>query len=463
MSLLGTIVGKWFGVRPQELIKVFLLSAVYFLLIGGYTVTRDLKNSIFISVVGKEYISLAKIIGMLALVPAILFYSRLVDRIRRYQLLYFYSIFFGLFSLVFAYFMGHPEIGISNTDSSPYRLFGWLFYFFVEGYSPFMVSVFWSFANSITTPEDAKKNYAPMVVGSKLGGMFSAAIAWYLFSVSGNGVMHHFSDITAHRLIMALSAGLLLLVPAVITILMKVVSGYSLHGYEAAYKVEKEKSKKGKAKTGMFVGLKMMLEQPYVLGIFGIVCFYEFIGTVLSYLRLGVAETDATSVSDVSRILFEMVFKTHTIGLILTLFGTSALLNRLGTKICLMLVPVLMGALLVVLMFTPSSHVLINVFIAFKAIHYAFNWPVRESLYIPTVKEIKFKSKSWIDSFGSKFAKTTGSTFNIIAEGMGGALLLPIHALFFATAIGAWFLTSFFLGRRFEKAITNDEVIGAQK
>ena len=89
--------------------------------------------------------------------------------------------------------------------------------------------------------------------------------------------------------------------------------------------------------------------------------------------------------------------------------------------------------------------------------------PVRESLYLPTIKEIKFKSKSWIDAFGSKISKSTGSIFNVIASKMGSGFMLPMHSFFFATIIGFWFLLAFFLGRRFEQAIAHNEVIGSDK
>src|SRR5438552_19193107 len=117
-------IGKLFDIEPQERLKLFFLALLYFLVVGSYTITRDLKSSIFLAIVGKEYIPWVKVISMLMLVPAILFYARLVDRIRRYQLLIFYSVFFGVANLIFAYFIGHPTVGILNTDAHPWRLFG---------------------------------------------------------------------------------------------------------------------------------------------------------------------------------------------------------------------------------------------------------------------------------------------------------------------------------------------------
>ena len=99
----------------------------------------------------------------------------------------------------------------------------------------------------------------------------------------------------------------------------------------------------------------------------------------------------------------------------------------------------------------------------FTALNYAFLAPVRESLYLPTIKEIKFKSKSWIDAFGSKFAKAAGSMFNVFAEKMGSGLMFPVYSFFFAGVVCLWFGVAFLLGRRFEQVVLNNEVIGAEE
>lgn len=107
-----------------------------------------------------------------------------------------------------------------------------------------------------------------------------------------------------------------------------------------------------------------------------------------------------------------------------------------------------------------SASALAIAFILLRAINYAFSWPLRESLYIPTVKEIKFKSKSWIDAFGAKFAKTTGSGFNYIAVKLAPELFMSAYSVFFMGIVGSWFFAAYFLGRRFDKAVEHNEVIG---
>lgn len=455
--------GELLGIDVQDRLKVAFLSGAFFLIIGAYTIAKELKDSLFTSIVGKEYIPIAKWPTMILLVPITLLYAKLVDSMRRYQLLALCSAFFGIGGLLIAYFIGHEAIGLINTEKSPYRIFGWVIYLFVEGYMPFLVNVLWAFANSITSPEGAKKNYAIVVACSKVGGMITAATAWALFTIGATTRFDTglFSDVGMHQAVFAGSSLLLLLVPPVLWLMMRKVPGKDMHGYEAAYQVEKQKKKEHKEKTGVFAGISLLLKYPYVMGIFSMIFFYEVTNTVLSYLRIIVAESSSSSVSGLSGTLFKIVFMTHAVGFIISLFGTRALLRTFGERICLILVPITTGILLLYFMMSATAAALVATFVVLRSINYAFSWPVRESLYIPTVKEIKFKSRAWIDAFGAKFAKSTGSVFNLFASWLGQGMFLTVHSFFFASLVGLWFIAAFLLGKRFEWAVDHNEVIGA--
>jgi len=456
--------------RYYERLKLLFLWIAFFFIIGSYTLARELKDSIFAFIVGRDYIGYAKFITMVGLVPAIFIYSKLVDRMRRYHLLCAYSAFYAVTGLVFAYLLGHPEIGIPNAEASPYRIIGWLFYFFVEGYSPFVVSVFWAFLNSVSSPETAK-SYGFLVSGSKVGGMVTSAAAWYFLTRVNDLGKPVYSHTANHQILLYISSILLLCVPIVILILMKKVPGVFLHGYEAAYQLEKQKMKGGESDTGMFAGLKMLIKYPYVLGIFGMVFFYEVVTSVLSVMRIGIAQDSTDSISSASAYLFQIIFYTHAAGFLVSLVGTSALVRYLGERRCVILIPVSSALLLVYFMlsytdmfaFCVSANALVVGYVGLKVIRYAFSDPIRESLYIPTVKEIKFKSKSWIDAFGSKFGKMSGVSFNVAASWLGKASFFSVHVAFFGAISLLWIVTAILLGRRFEQAVNNNEVIGADE
>ena len=452
---------SFFEVEKHERLKLLLLTISFFVIIASYTLAKELKDSIFSSMVGREYIPWAKGIFILIMIPAIFLYSKLVDKLRRYKLLSLYCFVYAVIGLVFTLFLAHPTIGLSNTQTSPYRLFGWLFYFFVEGFSPFVVGLFWAFANSVTSPDGAKKNYGLMVSGSKLGGMLSAAFAWALLSQSDSYGLA-LSDTFKHQILLGLSSVMLLFVPFFIYMLMRKVSGRELHGYEAVYEVEKKRAKEGKAQTGVFAGLKMFVEYPYIFGIFSIVFFYEVIHSVLSYQRIGMAQANSTSISQTSTFLFKLIFLTHLIGFFISLFGTKALLEKMGERFCLILIPITTAILFIYFFFSTTQFAFLAFYVLLRSIHYGFSYPVRESLYIPTVKEIKFKSKSWIDAFGTKFAKSTGSAFNYFTRHFDASLFLTAQSVFFGVMLAFWLVAAYLLGKRFEKAVSRGEVIGVK-
>lgn len=444
-----------------ESLKFWFLWATFFCVIGAYTLVKELKSSIFVYTVGIEWIPLAKAISMLILIPPIFIYSKLVDVMHRYWLLCGYSLFYALSGFMFAFYVGHPEIGLANTDSSKYRLLGWLFYFFIEGFSPFVVSVFWAFANSVTSPEGAKKSYGWMVSGSKLGGLLSAGLAWYVLGLRSSEGGQLYSDVFNHQCLLVVSSLLLLCVPVIILLMMKRVPGRYMHGYEAVYRVEKEKHKKGTRHTGILVGLEMLARYPYVMGIFGMVFFYEVCGTVLSYLSIGVAQKHAANPTEALRYLLVIVFYTQTVGFFISVFGTGRLFEWLGTRRCLLLVPATaVVAFLVYITNVDSPTALAISFVILRSINYAFSWPLRETLYIPAVKEIKFKSKAWIDAFGTKFAKATGSAFNLSVAWLGTGGVFFAHSCFFGLIVVLWGITAFMLGKRFDQAVNRNEVIG---
>lgn len=452
-------------VDPQERTKLLFLTLSYFFIIAGYSVVKELKDSIFTAVVGTYYVPRARIFTWIALIPPLLLYAKMVDSMRRYQLLCVCCFAYGIIAILCAFLIGHPTIGIANTDPSPYRLFGWFFYFFVEAYTPFVVSVFWAFANSISDQNAAKKNYGLMVSGSKVGGMVGTGIAMLILYLQINHATGpaRLTDITNHQILLGVTALATMLVPLMIWLLMKFVPGRYLHGYEAAYQVEKEHAQKGESKTGIFSGILMLLKYPYVLGIFGFIFSYEVINTVLSYQRVQIAVSTTKSVSEMSFFLYKIVFFVHFIGFFISLFGTRALLRTFGERRCLILIPVINALLLAYFMFSYTPFAMLATSVLIKTINYALSYPLRESLYIPTIKEIKFKSKSWIDTFGAKFAKSFGSLFNETINHLSQAVFHNAYSLFFAGISLFWITIAALLGKRYEEVVAKNEVIGAQE
>ncbi|MGZ6250671.1 MAG: NTP/NDP exchange transporter [Candidatus Chromulinivorax sp.] len=455
--------------KKYEKLKFLLLTIAFCLVIGAYTIVKELKDTVFVGVVGNEYLGKAKLFTVFFLIPATLLYAALVDNVRRYQLLSFYCFLYGILLLLFTYVLGMPGHGLDNVVTSPWRIFGWVYYLVLEGFSPFVVGVFWAFANSVSDPREAKSQYATMVAGSKIGGMATSLFAAYMMNnlaKSGSGYFS-FSDTFAHQILLGGSAILLLCVPLTLYVLMRLVPGSYLHGYEVVYKQEKQNSKTGASNTGVLSGFWILLESPYILGIFALIFFYESLNVVLGFQRIALLKAAATnshgvvSMSMLTGSMFMQRFWMHFYGMIMSLFGVRFLLKRYGEKVCLIMIPVFVGLLLIYFMVMQTPEAMLHVFVGLGTINYGFSKPLCETLYIPTIKDIKFKAKSWIDSFGTKISKSAGGLFNDSVRAVlpGSAQFYMIYSLFFTVLVFAWLFTAYLLGRRYEKAVESNQII----
>lgn len=455
------------GLDKHERLKFLLLTLAFAFVIGSYTIAKELKDSIFVSIVGKDCLPTAKLLVIFLLIPAALVYSRVVDLFRRYQVLAFYSLLYGLMLAIFTFLLGHQSIGLYNTQTSPYRLFGWFFYFALEGYSPFVVSVFWAYLNSVSSPDEAKNCYPIMVAGSKVGGIITALFAWYLLDhctiLNWCGHVNH--DVVAHQILMGIVSGMLLCVPIIILALLKYVPGHYLHGYEAVYQMEKKQQKEDAGQnvaSSAFSGIKLLFESPYILGIFGLVFFYETLNVVLNFQRIGILKDAATSMAGFTASMFLQRFWMHFWGMIISFVGVKFLLQRFEVRRCLFMVPFIMSILLICFLCSDSPTVIMFAFMGFGTINYSLSSPLREALYIPATKNMKFKSKAWVDSFGTKFSKGFGSLFASVTNFLpvGSAALTSIYVGFFSVLMLLWFVTAWLLGKKYEKAIARNEIIG---
>ena len=296
---LHALYNKLVYIKKDERVKVLLLSLSFFCIIGTYTVVRTLKDSLFMSIVGgKESLAVAKLWSMILLIPAILLFSKLVDVMRRAQLMTLYSVIYGVGGLVIGYFITHPTIGLPNTEQSVDRIFGWLLYFFMDGFNPFVVGLFWSFSHSITSPSAAKSNYPIMVAASKFGGVVATTFAcWWLRRIDPVTGQQLLSDAFNHQILFYMTSGLLLVVPVLIALMIYFVPSKTMHGYEAAYKFEKQHAKEEKQPAASWwdalkknlEGLTLMVKYPYVMGILGVVSFWEVVNVYVNIERVVVA------------------------------------------------------------------------------------------------------------------------------------------------------------------------------
>ncbi len=433
----------WGDLKGDELKKFLLLAAGFFFIIGSYWPMRTLKDSFFINMVGPTWQPYVKLLSLLTFFPVVLLYAKMVDIFSKRRLIYVILSIYAALGLIFVGLLLHPTVGLQNEIASPNRLFAWFFYVYAETYVSLIVSLYWSFASDVTTQESAKKGYGLIIFGTQLGGVVSMFI--------GN-VLSYNPDMYAQRapLILFISVCLFSGIALMTYLLQKFVSEKSLRS-QAEVVETPDKLKK----IGFIEGLKAIFIHPYVVGVFGLIFFHELISTVMNYQMILLVDKTFATGGLVNRYLFTYNLCVQIIACLFGLIGTSFFQRRFGIKFCIVTYPLLLGGSILAYLSYPTLSTIFYVMLIAKAINYAFNQPAKEVLYIPTSRNIKYKSKAWVDMFGARLAKGGGSLFDATFSG----ILVGLPSIIIMSFVGLWVTVANLLGNRFQKAVKNNEII----
>jgi ATP/ADP translocase len=93
-----------------------------------------------------------------------------------------------------------------------------------------------------------------------------------------------------------------------------------------------------------------------------------------------------------------------------------------------------------------------------KGLNYALNNPSKEVLYIPTSKDVKYKTKGWIDAFGARLLKTCGAGVN---NALSGSLcaLLSVGTFLSLGIVGAWIFAARYVSNAFDTLQNENKIV----
>ncbi len=444
------------GLSKQELKKFLFLAMIFVFTVGVYWFLRTSKDGVFNTIVGFEWQPFAKWVSMFFVIPLTMFYGILVDTFPRHRVFYALSVLYATGSLIFAYLLNHPEMGLSNHQPDALRYLGWAYYLFVESFGSIMVVLFWSFAADTTTPENAKRGFPMLSFFAQFGALFGSAInAGYFgtFKIQS----------TLYGCFIAI-----LMIAVMIFVFMTVIPQEQLKSYSNEEKPKKE----SKSKVGFLEGFKLVMSQPYLLGIFFSIMIFEIIATLFDFkFKALVGDHVATLTANVdpatAGILKTQMFNewvgwmgvwTAILAIGSYILGIGNIGRKLGLTTSLIILPVLLGGVALILGSLKSVTIAAIAVVIAKGINYALYQPTKEQLYIPTSKDAKYKSKAFIEMFGSRTSKAVGSLVNMIK--LYAPVIFPIISM--GSSLGLcliWLMISMYLGKTYDKAVSKNEIV----
>ena len=493
IKMMVTSISEIFVVPVEQLSKVIFHGIILFFIIMGFWLLDSLKDPILANFVGMNYQPIAKLFSVLSTLVLVCVYDFLTSVISKANLFYLISISFGLVFMVLSALISDPKIGLNSLKIGPDRYVGWFFYFSIEAYGSLMVAMFWSYTNSVMNLEQAKGAYGLIIAIAQIGAILGATMATHadeigiaLLVLLGSIII--FSVGLLFRLYYILFRDHIDEVHTVESSVLADLTGASASVADDTYGSTLYRYYLATYRffSGFYEGLVIICSYHYTLKLLALSCLYEIVVTVLDYefkLRTSDSLADVLAVTTMSALATDddaashLAFPvasaaplprvsplvmggvgsheeqfatlmghfgqlTNFLSLIVSLFGFSLIVKRMGVRFSLLVFPVILFAAVVVSNLASSLRLLFVLVSLLKALIFSLNEPVKELLYIPTSHPIKYRAKAWIDVFGSRLAKAVGSFItsqskgdigqyfvNYICKYMEGSLLHSIYLL----------------------------------
>ena len=366
-------------VRRGETASALLLALLMFFLLGGYYMLKTAREVFILSESGaavKSYASAGQAILLLILVPA---YSAFASRVNRAQLITWMPLFFASHIAVFIVLVqAGVQVGV------PYFLW-------IGIYNVMVIAQFWAFANDLYTPEQGKRLFPLIGVGSSLGAWIGSIRAKTLLESQG-----------PLRLLIGGAA-----IVVICVVLARLANRMTVRPEGPARTAVASDEKVGDGKSGF----TLLFSDPYLLLIALLVLALNVVNTSGEYLfgRFVVdAATQAHGAGEAAqaargRFIGEAYSSfygnVNLLGLVLQMFVVSRVFKFLGVGRALFIHPFVAGAGYLMMLAWPSFGAIRVVKVADNAIDYSLGNTTKQALWLPTSRQAKYKAKQAVDSF----------------------------------------------------------------
>ncbi len=429
-------------VRAGEGFTALLLMANLFLLLAAYLIIKTVREALILSEGGavvKSYAAAGQALLLLAIMPL---YGYVASRVRRIKLINGVTLFF-ISNLLIFYLLArlHVPLGVP-------------FFLWVGVFNLFVVAQFWSFANDIYSEEQGKRLFPIIAFGGSLGAILGPKLAGSLFESFG-------------------AYGLMLVTAALLGVYVLCSNRVNLRsGDEDGNTNRVSGSEKPLGRQGAF---KLIAGQPYLLLIAALMVGSNLVNTTGEFLlgqkvteearRVAAAEGAETTARGIeqtvprpvnqkkmqdfiARFYGDFFFSVSLVSALAQLFFVSRIMKFCGVSASLFFLPIIalgsysLVALAPVLATIHFAKVLEN------STDYSLQNTVRQALFLPTSREVKYKAKAAIDTFFVRMGDllSMGLVFLSIQLSLHARTLSAINVLLAVL----WLLLVFGIGRRYK-------------
>jgi AAA family ATP:ADP antiporter len=365
-------------VRAGEGVSALLLAFNIFCLLGFYYVLKTVREALILTQGGAEVASYANAGQAILLLIAIPLYSVFAARVDRVRLISGVTLFFASHLVIF-YLLGVSGVRI-----------GVAFYLWIGIFNMMIVAQFWAFANDLYTNDRGKRLFPIVGIGSSLGAWLGALVAAAAFSRFG-----------PYRLLLVSAVGLLANV-----VFTRWIDRRERAQAPGAAAVETHAQPVGRGDA-----FRLVFSRPYLLYMAILVMVLNLVNTTGEFIlnRLLVEDVAAKVAAGASGGMSEEsmigVFKgnffanVNLVGFLIQALLVSRVIKYLGVRGSLFLPPLIGVLSYGALALFPLFGIIRITKVIENGTDYSLQNTVRQALFLPTSREVKYKAKQVIDSF----------------------------------------------------------------
>src|SRR4051794_14873304 len=385
MSMTRRLLSPVAELREGESATALMMFTYSFLAMASYNAIKPLSRSKFISDLGADnlpYVLLAAgfLIGIL-----MAGYSWLIARLPRRWGLPITQL--GMAAMLIAFWV------LFHASAT------WVsvaFYVAASILGVLLISQFWTLANIVYDPRQAKRLFGFIGGGAPLGGIAGSAFATAFARQIGSTNL-----LLPSAVGMVLSAALV----ALIISRERVDPGTTAAG--------PVKSRKGVSATEAF----LLLRQSKHLQIIALVISFAAVGAAIIEQQLNMAAAAAKgagATDSITSFLGQVQLWTSSIGFLIQIWLTSKIHRYLGIGFALMILPVSLGTTGVVMLLNGALWAPSLARVLDQSLRYTVDKTTREILFLPLPADIKLKAKSFVDVTVDRGAKAAGALLLVV-------------------------------------------------
>lgn len=386
-----------FGVKVDNP-KVWIMQRLIFLLILTLILIKPTANAIFLSKVGISALPIAYImVAILALVFT-LFYNNFITKVSPLRIFY-RSMQISIMLLIL--------IGIILWIDGFDIIGAYLFYLFISIFGILSASQFWILANQIFDAREARKYFGIIGFGAIAGGITGGYLASLISSILQSEV-----------------------IPFVAALILIMVLRY-------ISKFSSPTKEKGSVPVSQSIAsnftepIRLIVESRHLFNIALVIAVSVFTSKLIDF-QFGYFATQAYPVEEDLTVFYGFMFSTFNLAAItIQVLLTTRVIGRLGIGYSLLVLPIILVLNAGFLILIPGLLLVGGLKLADASMKQSINKAAVELIMLPVPKDIKLRTKTFLDVF-----------IDSIATGFSGIVLILILQAF---DLANWIISSLIL------------------